>query len=227
MPRKQVDPERRAEIGRQRRAKTRARILAAAFEVFGDEEGLFARIEDIADRADVTRATFYNHFASMSELRDALTHEVAHDFLSAVIASISEMADARYRITAAVRYYLHRAREDRRWGWSMMNISATGYIFGRETYERAERTVARGIDEGVFPIPSAEMGRDVMLGASLAAMGSLVRRDMPEDYPEVVAGYILHSLRVEYELARRIAHLPLPALRKSAQGMQKKFAAGN
>jgi hypothetical protein len=35
-----IDLERRAEIGRERRARTRARIVAAAFDLFGDENGL-------------------------------------------------------------------------------------------------------------------------------------------------------------------------------------------
>ena len=64
--------ERRLEVGRQRRARTRANIVAAAFDLFGSEEGLFTRIEDIAAKAGVTRATFYNHFSGMAELRAAI-----------------------------------------------------------------------------------------------------------------------------------------------------------
>ena len=95
LARKQVDPERRVEIGRERRARTRAKIVAAAFDVFGDEKGLYARIEDVADKAGVTRATFYNHFTGMAELREALTFEVTHDFLNAVTKTISQMPDAQ------------------------------------------------------------------------------------------------------------------------------------
>lgn len=211
-----ADPDRsgdgRVEQGRQRRAKTRAAIIAAAFEIFGDENGLFARIEDVAEKAGVTRATFYNHFSSMIELREALTHEVTHDFLLRVTRTLNRLADARERSAVAIRLYLRRAREDRRWGWSMMNMSASGAIFGSETYGQAERTVAEGMEEGVLAIPSAELGRDLLLGATLAAMGSIVKGHMPDDYPELVAGYILCGLGVDRAEARRIAHLPLPDL---------------
>lgn len=211
-PRKQVDPQRRAEIGRERRARTRARIIAAAFDIFGDENGLFAHIEDVAKGAGVTRATFYNHFAGMVELREALTHEVTHDFLMAVTNTILQMPDPRHRSAVAVRFYLHRARKDRKWGWSMLNMSASGMIFGAETYRQAQQTVSEGIEAGSFPIRSPEIGRDVLLGTALAAMGSLVRDNMPADYPETVAGYILFALGVPFEEARAIAHLPLPDL---------------
>lgn len=212
MARKQVDPERRVEIGRERRARTRAKIVAAAFDVFGDEKGLYARIEDVADKAGVTRATFYNHFTGMAELREALTFEVTHDFLNAVTKTISQMPDARDRSACAVRFYLHRARTDRRWAWSMMNLSAAGLIFGAETFSQAEQTVREGLEEGVFPLPSVTLGRDLLLGTTLAAIGSIVRGNVPDDYPETVAGYILFGLGVPMEDARARARQRLPSL---------------
>lgn len=210
--RKQVDPERRLEIGRERRARTRAKIIAAAFDVFGDEAGLYARIEDVAEVAGVTRATFYNHFSGMAELRDALTYEVTHDFLNAVTHAISQMPDARDRSACAVRFYLRRAQTDRRWAWSMINLSASGLIFGAETFRQAEQTVREGVDDRAFPLPSVELGRDLLLGTTLAAMSSIVRGTMPADYPEAVAGYILFGMGVPFDEARACARQPLPPL---------------
>ena len=206
------DVDGRATVGRQRRQATRAKIVAAAFEIFGDENGLFARIEDVVESAGVTRATFYNHFAGMVELREAVTREVTHDFLVAVTEAILLLPDSRERCTAAIRWYLHRARDDHRWAWSMMNMSSSGYIFGTETHRQAEQTVRDGIESGALPFPSVDLGRDILLGTSLAALGSMLRGDMPDDYPEAVAGYILVALGVPYDEARRIAHLPLPDL---------------
>lgn len=65
MARNEIDLERRAEIGREKRARTRAKIVSSAFELFGNDEGLYSRIEDIAKAAGVTRATFYYHFSGM------------------------------------------------------------------------------------------------------------------------------------------------------------------
>ncbi|MCX7676661.1 MAG: TetR/AcrR family transcriptional regulator [Alteraurantiacibacter sp.] len=213
MARKVVDAQRRAQIGRERRARTRAGILAAAFEIFGDENGLLARIEDIVAKAGTTRATFYNHFDGMADLREALAREVTHEFLTSVTRAITPLPDPRERSAAAIRFYLHRARADRRWGWSMLNLSASGLIFGAATYEQAERTISEGIAAGVFPIVSSVLGRDILMGTALAAMGSLVREDMPPAYPEMVAGHILHALGVDLDEARAIANLPLPQLR--------------
>lgn len=212
MARKQIDPGRRLEIGRERRSRTRARIVAAAFDVFGDAAGLYARIEDVADRAGVTRATFYNHFTGMAELREALTVEVTHDFLLAVTETISQMPDARDRSACAVRFYLRRARTDRRWAWSMINLSAGGLIFGAETFRQAEQTIREGVQERAFSIPSVELGRDLLLGTTLAAMGAIVRGGAAEEYPEAVAGAILFALGVPLEEAQARAQRALPTL---------------
>lgn len=184
--------------------------------MFGDENGLYSRIEDIADKAGVTRPTFYNHFSGMDELREALAHEATHDFLIAVTSVISPMPDPRARAATAIRFYLHRARADRRWAWSMVNVSAAGIIFGAETYRQAEVTVVEGIDAGVFAIPSSALGRDLILGTALAAIAAMLRQQMPNDYPEQVAGHILLGLGVPHAKAKELAHLPMPDLVSAA-----------
>lgn len=202
----------RVEAGRRRKAQNRAKIIAAAFAIYGDEKGLLATVEDIAGHAGVTRATFYNHFAGMVELREALTHEVTHEFLASVMATVVPMPDPRDRSAFAIRFYLRRAMSDSRWGWSMVNLSATGLIFGAETFYQAEQTVREGIAEGVFDILSVNLGRDILLGTSLAALTTILRESVASDYPEAVAGYILAALGVPRAKAKRIAQKPLPDL---------------
>jgi len=212
MTKRTVNQERRAEIGRERRARTRAKVIAAAFEIFGEENGLYARIEDVAAKAGVTRTTFYNHFSGMEEVRDALSYEVTHDFLVQVTRTMADLPDPRDRAAMAIRFYLHRARTDARWAWSMLNMSANGLIFGAETYRQAEQTVIEGMEAGVFRIPSSTLGRDIIMGSALAAIGAMLRQELPDDYPELVAGFILLGLGVPYDTARACAHAPLPRL---------------
>lgn len=212
MERYDINLERRAEIGRERRARTRAQVVAAAFELFGEEGGLYARIEDIAAKAGVTRATFYNHFAGMAELRDALTYELTHDFLTAVSLTILELADPRAKAAVAFRFYLHRARADRSWAWSILNMSANGVLFGAETQRHAQETVREGMEAGVLSLAVSELGRDLFLGTAIAAIAAMLRENLPGDYPELVTEHILRGLGVPAEEARGFARMPMPRL---------------
>lgn len=212
-PRKRkVDGERRAEIGRQRRARTRARILAVMFEIYGRENGLYCRVEEVCEGAGITRKTFYNHFAGMEDLREALTWEVSHDFLMAVIASINTMPNAAQRAASAIRYYVERGRTDPRWAWSIVNLSAGGIVFGAETFAQSMRTVEEGIDDGEFSISSHLIGRDILMGTTLSALFTQLRQDTPDNYPAQVATAVLKGLGCSALVAERFATAPLPPL---------------
>lgn len=203
---------RRVEIGQERRARTRARIIAAAFELLGDESGLYTRVEDIADRAGITRPTFYNHFSGMTELREAVTYEVTHEFLIAVSYTVSFLDDPRERASAAIRFYLERVQHDARWGWSMINLSASGLIFGAETFRQAETTVQDGISSGQLVLPSSTVGRDIIMGSSLAAISTLLRFDPGPEYLLDMVEAILIGMGTPHEAAADIARRPLPLL---------------
>lgn len=212
MTKRKIDLERRAEIARERKARTRANILASAFDIFGEEYGLYSRIEDIAEKAGITRQTLYHHFTGIEELREALTYEVTHDFLTQVSITGSRLNDPREHASVAIRMYLERARRDRRWAWSMINLSASGFIFGAETYARAEATVQLGMDAGELRLKSSALGRDIILGTALAALKTMLKEDPGEDYPSLVAEHILIGLLVDPESAKEIANRALPPL---------------
>lgn len=209
-----VDLQRRAEIGRERRARTRSKILSAAFNCFGHEAGLFTSAEDIATAAGVTRVTFYNHFANLGELRDALSSELTQDFLEAVTETVARLDDPRARASVATRSYLHRARGDKRWAWSMLNLSASGVIFGTETYKQAEITVREGMDAGLLSIRDSVLGRDLILGSALAAIATMLRQETEPDYPEAIVERILAGLGVSADMAKALAWLPMPPLER-------------
>jgi len=207
-----ITAERRAEIAAARRQKTRAKIIDAAFDLFGDENGLFVRIEDVADRAGLTRPTFYNHFSGMRELRDAMTHELTHDFLTAVTDAIGKLDDPREKVSAALQLYLRKVLNDARWGWSIINLSSNGVAFGAETYQNARRTVSEGLTAGLLRIADADIGRDIVLGTSLAAVATMLRGEGGDAYPQRIARSILMGLGVPEAEATQIANRTLPKL---------------
>jgi len=200
----QANALRRAEIGREKRARTRIAILQTAFALFSQPDGLFTRVEEICAAAQVTRQTFYNHFDGMESLRTALTHEVSHDFLIRVTTAISVLDDAAERAAMAIRLYLDKARREPSWGQLMVNISANGIIFGMETYLQAERTVKEGMAQGVFTIPDSRLGRDLIMGTTLSAIVTQLREQPGADHARHITYCILVALGVAADRARQI-----------------------
>lgn len=205
-----ISPTRRAEIGAEKRVRTRATILDATFQVIGHEHGRLARIEQVCEVAKIARPTFYTYFSSMEELFAALSYELSHEFNSAVLAYCALLDDAAEEAGAAIRYYLRKAAGDHKWGWGMVNISLGGPIFGAETYAAAATTITRGMESGAFKARDVNVGRDMVLGTTVAAMITLLRENPGEDYPDLVARHILVGLGVPAARAERITSKTLP-----------------
>jgi AcrR family transcriptional regulator len=72
-----------------RKQETRARILEAAVELFGEVGFDATKIADVCERADVARQTFFNHFPAKSDLLAEL-YRVGEDWISTTLDSAFE-----------------------------------------------------------------------------------------------------------------------------------------
>ena len=57
-----IDPIRRAEIGREKRARTRSRLVAAAKSLFARSAVEAVTVDEVEKEAGVAKGTFYFHF---------------------------------------------------------------------------------------------------------------------------------------------------------------------
>ena len=84
--------------GDRRKQETRARILEAAVELFGEVGFEATKVADVCERADVARQTFFNHFPAKSDLLAELLRQ-GGDFISATLDSAYERgASTRERL---------------------------------------------------------------------------------------------------------------------------------
>ncbi len=206
-----VNLERRAEIGAERRARSRHAILAAACRLFGTPEGQATRIEDILREARIARGTFYNHFSDLHELRHDLLDELTREFDRAVHMIFPQLEGPVEQIAVAIRYYLHGAAQSPEWGWAMVNSGVPGHLFGKTVWTNAYDKLHEAILAGHCRLRDAVTGRDIVLGTLAAATASILRGGMPVTYPEEIAAHILLACGIDgdaWEIARR----PLPPL---------------
>ena len=75
-----VNLERRAEIGQEKRAHTRAQLVAAASALFAQRSWASVTIDDLVREAGVAKGTFYVHFEDMHALTVAVAGDLIHSF---------------------------------------------------------------------------------------------------------------------------------------------------
>src|SRR3954452_6125555 len=91
--------------GRTKRSdRTRARIVGAVRELL--EEGSFheSTVEDVADRARVSRATLYQHFHSRLDLIDAICDVMAFNPALVELRERVELADADQALAETIAH---------------------------------------------------------------------------------------------------------------------------
>ena len=207
-----IDLARRAEIASEKRRRTRATILMAAFRLVGEERGDFQRVEDFCTAAGISRGTFYNYFNSVEALYEVLANELSRDFDMAVHDVMQGLPSAGARTAAAVRYYMQAAIDNPRWGWAMIHTSLGKDVFGPEVSARAKLTIQEGIDSKEFGIASAELGKALVLGSGLAGTLDIVRGRVGPNFPREMARHVLMGLGVRPAVADELVSMKLPAL---------------
>jgi AcrR family transcriptional regulator len=90
-----IDPVRRAEIGREKRARTRAQLIAAANALFAHQAVESVTVDDVVREAGVAKGTFYVHFKDLRELTAAVADELVKaidDLLQPIRLTIDDPA---------------------------------------------------------------------------------------------------------------------------------------
>ena len=87
------------------RSARRAQLLVAARDVFAAQGYHAAAMDDIAERAGVSKPVLYQHFPSKLELYQALLTTCADELVDRVRDAIEGTADNRERVDAAVNAY--------------------------------------------------------------------------------------------------------------------------
>lgn len=94
----------------ERRASTRAALVAAARELFAERGYAGAGREDIVERAGVTRGAMYHHFAGKDALFLAVYEAIEQELTEAVVAAaLAAGPDPRERLRAGALAFLDAA----------------------------------------------------------------------------------------------------------------------
>jgi AcrR family transcriptional regulator len=200
-----VNLARRAEIGRDRRARTRAQLFEAARALYARHPIESITVDQVVSEAGVAKGTFYVHFASLDELRDAVADEMAREFDDLLQPVRLALADPLERIAAGCAAFLGEALRNRAWGALVARGAAAmpevGQAARDHLMEDLKLAAARGQLQETTPGLAFEFAIGLMLQAMQAAAE---RRLMPADRPAVVAA-MLRAIGVPAQRARAIA----------------------
>src|SRR5574338_1447340 len=108
-----------------KKERTRAQLLEAAVHVLAARGVEATTIQEIAERARVTPATFYNHFPSKDDVLGAIASWVAERLTDRVQTSMAEVTDGAHRMSIGNRRFVLLAMETPGWALLLIQLGAT------------------------------------------------------------------------------------------------------
>lgn len=207
-----IDPIRRAEIGREKRARTRAQLIAAASALFARQAVESVTVDDVIREAGVAKGTFYVHFKDLHALIAAVADELVRsidDLLQPVRLSIDDPA---LRIAYGCSCFIDKALSDPEWAGLAARMGATiaksGEVARRRLYEDLKQNAKRLPRDSV----NAELSLEIVVGIQLQVLGAIAEGRLTLRHREGALAAILRAIGLDARQVKSVlVLLPMQA----------------
>ena len=189
-----IDLVRRAEIGREKRAKTRALILEAGAILLAERPPEALTVDAVVDAAGVAKGTFYYHFQSISELAAAVGVMLSESFDQILTPARLELRDPIARLAFGFTQFLEKAISDPAWARLVVQSAQSPTEFGRGVRENLKADLAEAIAYGRLAVRDVELAADIVMGIVLQVMRSMLERGARQDLTRDALEAMLRAL---------------------------------
>jgi AcrR family transcriptional regulator len=175
-----IDLARRAEIGREKRARTRAQIVEAGLVLLAERPPEALTVDTIVEAAGVAKGTFYYHFQSIDELVAAVGAMLADSFDELLTPSRLDEPDPIERMSSAFTKFLEKALDDP--VWARVVVRSAQVPAGLDQIRgHLKADLAEALARRLLVIEDVELAADIVIGVWLqVTRGSLERRATPD-----------------------------------------------
>jgi AcrR family transcriptional regulator len=207
-----IDLARRAQIGRDRRAKTRTQLMEAARALYAERPLEAVTVDELVAAAAVAKGTFYVHFDSLAELQTAVADELAREFDELLQPRRLTIADPVERIAAGCAAFVSEAIGNPAWGALVARGATSIPNFADVARARVFEDICKAAADGRLDAVTPALAVEFVFGVVLQAMRAAAEgRLAPTQTRDVVAG-VLRTIGVAPEQAQEISHRALNSI---------------
>jgi len=200
-----VDLARRAEIGRDRSARTRAQLVAAARGLYAARPINQVTVDDVVAAAGVAKGTFYVHFDNLSDLQILVADDLAREFDELLQPRRLALDDPLERIAAGCGAFVVQALRDPAWGALVAHSAAAMPSVAGVPRKRLREDIDRAVRNRQLNGVTADLAFDFANAIVLHAMQTASeKRKSAKQATAIVAG-ILRAIGVAPAKAAAVA----------------------
>ena len=189
-----INLARRAEIGREKRARTRAQIVEAGATLLAERSPEALTVDAVVEAAGVAKGTFYYHFESIEKLAAAVGEKLGESFDELLAPTRLGLRDPIARISFAFSHLLDKAITEPAWARLVVQSAQAPTEFAPGVREDLMIGLTEAIGQERLTVQDIELAADIVLGIWLqVTRGTLQRRAAP-DLANVALDAILRAL---------------------------------
>lgn len=193
-----------------KRERTRRQLVAAAIATFSVRGIAETSIHEIAEAAEMTPGTVYNHFGTKADIVNAVAISIAQSMRERSAAARAKLVLGAEQIAAGCRRYLELAKGSPVWALLILDVAAANPVF-RQTIENFVLYEIRlGIRRKEFRVASEAAALDMVIGSTMEAMRRIALGEVSPRHIKAVTTMVLCGLGLPLKRARQIAGKPLP-----------------
>jgi len=168
-----IDLKRRAEIGREKRARTKTQLIAAAKTLFSKRPWESVTIDEVVDQAGVAKGTFYTHFNDLNELAATVADELIHSFDELIQPQRLSISDPIVRIAFGCSAFMEKALQDRSWASLAARMARSYQKVGQVGRSRLAEDLRGALKRSPQPGLSLELALEVAIGIVLQVLAAI------------------------------------------------------
>lgn len=169
-------PEARPRAGRLPRTARRAQLLDVALDVFVEQGYHAASMDEIAERAGVSKPVLYQHFPGKLDLYTALVSSAVDTVIEGVREALASTQDNRERVQASMRLWYDSVADQEKAFRLVFESDLTSDPEVRELVDRVTSESAAAIAEVIVEDTGLSQGAAELLAAGLVGMGHVGAR---------------------------------------------------
>ena len=193
-----IDLARRAEIGREKRARTRAQIVDAGAILLAERLPGALTVDAVVETAGVGKGTFYYHFQSIDELAAAVGAKLDESFDELLTPVRLEIRDPIERLSFAITKFLERASSDADWARLVVQSSQSPAEFGQGVRENFKADIAEAIVEDRVSMRDVELAADIVMGIWLQVARGILKRGVRPELIRQAVEAVLRALGLRH-----------------------------
>ena len=197
--------------GHRNREVTRAKLIDAAERVVARKGVDGTAIADITEAADVAIGSFYNNFATKTEVIEIIFLRHAENLAQLNALVFDQESDPALAISYIQKVFFTKAIADPVWGWFVVHASSILPSMWNVFAKTAVEHVKKGMELGRLNVADPELAVRIILVSLVAGMRDLMEGHAKVGLPNRLVQSLLQMLGVPPAEALVLSNKKLPS----------------